>query len=104
MLTGILIILIILWLLGFISIPGFAIRDIALFHFNGRNITLWDILIFIIVAWAVESLPSPLRQIGFILVVVWLLSQLGLIAIAGLSNLIVIAVAIGLVLAILQNR
>ena len=103
MLATILVLLIVLWFLGFIHIPGLVLRNINLFTFSGHTITLWELLIFIVIVWAIEALPSPLRQIAFILVILWLLSIFGIIAIAGLSNLIVVAIIIGLVFAVLQH-
>ncbi len=51
-----------------------------------------------------ESLPSPLRQIVYVLVILWLLSTFGLIAVAGLSNFFVLALIIGLVISLFQSR
>jgi len=87
MLGTILVILLILWLFGFVSVPGLVFHNTVLFRILGHNVTLWELLMFIVIAWAIESLPSPLRQIAFILIILWLLSILGIVAIAGLSNL-----------------
>ena len=38
--------------------------NIQLFSFNGIAITLWDMLILLFIAWAIDMLPSPFRQIG----------------------------------------
>ena len=101
MLPTILIILVVLWALGYLTIPflplGFL--KITLFHLAGRSVSIFDILIFIVVLWAIEILPSPLRQIVMVLMLFWVLSTLGIIAIAGLSQMLVIAIIVGLVLA-----
>lgn len=90
-------IIIILWLFGFIQIP--YLHNI-LFHVLGRPITLYNILILLIIMWVIEILPSPLRQIVMILLFLWLLSIFGIIAIAGFSQLIVIAIIIGIIVSL----
>lgn len=104
MLGTILVILLILWLFGFVSIPWLVIHNTVLFRVLGHNVTLWELLMFIVIAWALESIPSPLRQIGFVLLLLWLLSILGIVVIAGLSNLLVVALIIGIALAIFQKH
>lgn len=103
MLGALLVVLLILWFLGIIRIPGLVIPNISLFNFNGKPVTLWEILILIMIIWAIEALPSPLRQIAVVLILLWVLNILGFIVISGLSNLITIALVIGVVLA-LFNR
>lgn len=99
MLAGLLIILIILWFLGYVHIGGISIPDVSLFVINSHTVTLWDLLILIVVAWAIGILPSPLRVIAGVLLIVWILSVLGIIAIAGigLSSILVLAIIVGLV-------
>ncbi len=101
--STVLIILIILWLLGFLRIPGLPILHREIVNLFGHSITLWEILIFIVIMWAMESLPTPLRQIAYVLVLLWVLSLFNIIAITGLSNLIVLALIIGLVVALFQK-
>jgi hypothetical protein len=76
----------------------------VLFRLFGHAITLWELLMFVVILWAMESLPSPLRQIAFVLVLLWALSILGIVAISGLSNLIIGAIIIGIILALFQGR
>ncbi len=102
--SAILIILIILWLLGFLRIPALPILHRELFNIFGHGVSLWEILVFIVIMWAMESLPSPLRQIAYVLVLLWVLSIFGIIAVSGLSNLLVLALIIGLVVALSQKR
>ncbi len=104
MLGTIIVVLLILWGLGFIHIPALSFHNIVLFRLFGHTITLWELLMFVVIVWAMESLPSPLRQIAFVLVLLWVLSIVGIIAITGLSNLIIGAILIGIVLAIFQGR
>jgi hypothetical protein len=100
MLALILVILIVLWLLGYLHIVTF-IPNIALFSLNGHTVTLWELLIFFVIIWALGILPSPLREIAAVLLLLWILSTLGIIAIAGFSSIIIIAIIVGLVLAVL---
>ncbi|HUD19074.1 MAG TPA: hypothetical protein VMR81_01345 [Patescibacteria group bacterium] len=102
MLGAILLILVVLWFFGYIHIQGISIPNFPLFVLNGHSISLWDLLIFLVILWAIESLPGPLRVIAGVLLVLWLLSTLGLIAIVGFSHLIVVVIIIGLVLAVLH--
>jgi hypothetical protein len=104
MLGTIIVILALLWGLGFLNIPSLPFQNMVLFRLFGHSITLWELLMFVVILWAMESLPSPLRQIAFVLILLWVLSILGIIAITGLSNLIIGALIIGIVLAIFQNR
>jgi len=97
MLTVLLVLLIIFWLLG-INIP-----NVILFSLNGHPITLWNILMLIVICWLLGILPSPIREIAGVLLILWILSLLGIIAIAGLSNILVIALIIGLVIFILKG-
>jgi hypothetical protein len=102
MLVAVLIILIILWFLGYIHIGNLNLPDITLFTLNGQDITLIKLLIFAVIVWAIGILPSPLRQIGFVILVIWLLSLFGILAFfAGLQSILVLAVIVGLVLALL---
>jgi len=101
MLAILLVVLIILFFLGYIHIGNLTIPDITLFSLNGRPITLWNILILLVISWALSILPSPLREIAGVLLVLWILSVLGIIAVAGFSQIIVIAIIVGIILALL---
>lgn len=98
MILAIVIILAILWFLGYAPISGVNIPNIVLFNFNNQPITLWNILILAVIGWAISILPSPFREIGGVLLILWVLSVLGILAIAGLPSILVIAIIIGLVL------
>jgi hypothetical protein len=101
MLITVLVLLVVLWLLGYIHIPTLTIPDISLFAVNGHVVTLVETLIFFVIVLAVGILPTPLRQIGYAIVVLWVLSTLGIIAIAGLSAILVLAIIVGLIAALL---
>lgn len=104
MLLAIIIILIVLWFLGYNPFSWVTIPDITLFTFNNHPITLWNVLIFLVIGWAIGILPTPLRQIASVLLALWVLSVLGVIGVAGLPSLIVIAVIVGLIFSLFSSR
>lgn len=99
----ILVLLIILWFLGFIQIPVFAIANPVLFVFNGQNITLFNILVLILIAWAIGLLPSPFWEIAMLILILWLLSILGIVVITGLPNILIIALILSLIFYLLAR-
>ena len=103
MLELLLFILVVLWLTGNLHISGIAIPRMVLFSINGEAITLVNVLIFFVILWAIGVLPDPFREIAGVLFVLWLLSVLGFIAIAGFSSLLVIAIIVGIVAAVLKK-
>ena len=102
MLVTIIIILVILWFLGYAPLSGISIPNIALFAINGHSVTLWEVLILLVVGWAIGILPRPFQTVASILLILWILSVLGILAIAGLANIIVIVIIIALILSILR--
>ena len=103
MIITLLIVLIALWIFGFLNIGFINIPDITLLTINGRPITLWDLLILLVVGVIIKILPRPFREIAFVLLILWVLSILGVLAIAGLSNILLIAIIIGLVLFVIRG-
>jgi hypothetical protein len=100
MITAILLFLVVFWLLGY---GPFQVLHVILFKFNGLAINLWDILIFLVFIWLVGTLPSPFRQIAVVFVLIWVLSLLGVVAVAGLSSILVIAIIVGVLLYLLSG-
>lgn len=100
MLVGIIIILSILWFLGYAPITGISIPNIVLFTFNNHPVTLWEVLTLAVIGWAIGILPQPFQMVASILLVLWVLSVLGVLAIAGLSNIIVLVIIVGLIVSI----
>lgn len=100
MLAAIVVILIILWFLGYAPVSGIYIPNITLFTINNHMVTLWEVLILLVVSWAIGILPRPLQAIASVLLLLWALSVLGILAIAGLSNIIVLVIIVGLVASI----
>lgn len=101
MIAALVIILIILWFFGYVHISAFPVPDLQLFVINGQPITLWNILILLVIAGIIGILPSPFREIGGVLLILWILSVLGILAITGLSSILVLAIIIGLVVYLL---
>ncbi len=100
MLIAILLILIVLWFLGYGPIEAFYV---PLFRIGGNTITIWDILIFVVVLGVINLLPSPIREIAIVLLIIWLLSVIGILAVSGLSSMIVIAIIVGVILALISG-
>ena len=96
-------ILVVLWLLGIINIPFLMKPHFPSLNILGFNLTIEKLLILGVLIWIASSLGGPLRQIVWVLVVLWILSALGIIAIGGLSNLLVIGVVVGLILSLVQK-
>ncbi|HAV14736.1 MAG TPA: hypothetical protein DCX25_00170 [Candidatus Pacebacteria bacterium] len=90
----ILILLVILTITGYIRVP---FTHISLFTIAGRTVTLNDVLIFAVVMWLIDILPSPLREIAIVALLVWILATLGVIVIAGLQQIVLIALIVGLI-------
>lgn len=104
MLFAILIILIGLWFLGYVPIGGVHIPNTVLTSVNNHPITLWNVLILFAVLWAISILPSPFREIASVLLLFWVLSVGGILAIAGLSNILLIAIIVGFGFYILKGH
>lgn len=97
MLAAIILVLIVLWFLGYIRLGNLNIPDLALFTLNGRVISLWDLLILLVIIWAIGVLPSPLRQIAMVALLLWILATLGILALSGLPSIIIIALILGFI-------
>lgn len=95
MLVAILLILIVLWVFGYMPLGGINVPNVVLFSINNHPITLWNVLILLAVGWAISILPRPFREIASVLLLLWVLSVIGILAIAGLSNILVIAIILG---------
>jgi len=100
MLIAIIIILIVLWLLGYAPISGISIPNLSLFTINNHVVTLWEVLILLVIGWAIGILPRPMQAIASVLLLLWILSVLGILAISGLSNVLVLVIIVGLIISI----
>ena len=97
MIGFILLMLIVFWFLGYIQIPYIVIPNPTLFVFNGQPITFINIIIFALIIWLISLLPTPFWEIAMLLLVLWVLSTIGVIAITGLANILIIAVIFSLI-------
>lgn len=100
MLIAIVIILAILWLLGYAPISGISIPNISLFSINNHLVTLWEVLILAVIVWAIGILPRPFQAVAGVLLVLWILSVLGIFGIAGLPSIIVLIIIVALIVSI----
>jgi hypothetical protein len=100
MLTTIIVILIILWLLGYSPLSGASIPNPVLFAINNHPITLLNILILLVISWAIGVLPSPFQAVASVLLILWILSELGIFAIAGMPSIIVLIIIVALIMSI----
>ncbi len=100
MLATIVIILVILWFLGYAPLSQISIPNLVLFTINNHQVTLWEILILAVIGWAIGILPRPLQAVASVLLILWVLSVLGILAIAGLPNIIVLVIIVGLIVSI----
>lgn len=101
MLIGVLVILFVLWLLGY---GPFQVLHLNLINLNGHVITVWDLIIFFVLIWLIDLLPSPFRQIAVVMFLIWIIAVLGFIAIPGLSSLLIISTVIGLLLYLISGK
>src|SRR3990167_10952976 len=101
MLGYLLLILILFWILGVVRIPFFSVINVPLLYIGRRAVGLYDILVFILILWLIRILPSPLREVVTVFLILWLLSFFGLFFLGGLYNLLVLILIIGLLLHIL---
>lgn len=100
MLIPIIIILIILWFLGYAPLSGISVPNVILFTINNHPVTLWEILILAVISWAISILPGPFQTVAGVLLLLWVLSVLGILAIAGLPNIIVLVIIVALIVSI----
>jgi hypothetical protein len=102
MLAVIIVFLVILWFLGYAPLSGISIPNYILFNINHHPVTLWEILILIVVGWAIGILPGPLQAIASVLLLIWILSVLGIFAVTGLPNIIVLIIIAALIFSIFK--
>lgn len=77
--------------------------NLPLFAFNGQWITLWNLVVLVVILWISSLLPRPLREIFWVLVVLWALSIFGIISFAGLQQLIIVAVVLGVIFSLFHH-
>lgn len=95
MLLALLLLLIVLWGIGLLP-QDISIPNVVFFTINGRGVTFWDFITLIVITWVIGLLPSPFQAIASVLLVLWLLSIFGILAIGGLSSLLILCIIVGL--------
>lgn len=106
MLAVLIIILAVLWLFGFVNISGFTFPDMTLFAINGRDVTLVNLLVLLLVIGAISILPTPFREIAGVLLILWVLAVIGVLSIAGfgLPSILLFAIIVGLIASLFSHR
>ena len=97
MIGFLLLVLVVLYFLGYVHLPALPISDIVLFNLFGRAISLYDVLIFLVIIYLVDLLPNPFRDIAAVLLVLYLLSFFSIVTIFGFTNVIVLVIIFGLI-------
>ncbi len=103
MILAILITLFVILLINDITIVGLPSLDITVATINRQAISLWDIITFVLVAGLIGLLPRPFREIFAVVLLVWTLSVLGIIAIGGLSTILLFGILIGTLAYLVTN-
>ncbi len=106
MLVALIVVLFILWLLGFLEIENLGFLRTPVFRADGAVVTLLDLLVGLAIILVIAALPGPLGIAAGVLFVLWLLSLAGLIAIEGipLGALILLVLIIGLLVHLFTRR
>ncbi|OGK09925.1 hypothetical protein A2767_07070 [Candidatus Roizmanbacteria bacterium RIFCSPHIGHO2_01_FULL_35_10] len=98
MLIYLLVILVILWLLGVVRIPVLSVVNSPIIYLGNKAVGLYDILVFALIIWLIRILPSPLKEIVTVFLILWLLSFFGIFFLGGLGNILVLILIIGLIM------
>jgi hypothetical protein len=93
----VIVVLIILWLAGFIQIPIF---NTAIFSVFGRPFTIHHLLILLIVGYIIRFLPGILQTAVAILLILWLVSTFLIVSLGGLANLFFLIIIIAILFSI----
>jgi hypothetical protein len=99
---AILVFLILLFLLGFIQIP-FSINNIVLLNYGPIFITLYDLIVFLFIIFIIDLLPESFRAIAYVILLLYILSFLGILAITGFSSIIVLGLIIGFIVFLVRG-
>lgn len=97
MLTLILALLVVLWLLGYFTVPYLSFLNTAWTNINGQPVTILHLLIFFVFLGLIGLLPNPFKIVAIILLALWLLSLFGFIVlVASFSQLLLMTAILGL--------
>jgi hypothetical protein len=106
MLIALVLVLAILWVLGYLQIGNLEFLRVPVLSVGERTVTLLDILVALTVILVITALPGFLAVAAGVLLTLWLLAVFGLIAIEGipLSTLIILVIIVGLLVHLLGRR
>ena len=95
MVLAILIGLLVILMVNGLSIVGLPELEVTVATINGNAISLWDLIAFVLIASLIGILPRPFREIFAVVLALWTLSVLGVLAIGGLSTILLLAILVG---------
>lgn len=104
MIEIILIILIVLWGMGYVNVPFLPSLNTSVITIFNHVVTLYDLFVFAVILWLIESLSYPLRELVSVVFVLWILSTLGVITFVGLPNIIVFVLILGLIIYLIKRK
>ena len=106
MLIAVILVLMILWALGFLQIVNVDFLRVAIANVGGRAVTILDALIGLSIVMVAVALRGPLGIVVGVLLVLWALSVVGIVVVEGipLNALLVLDLIVGLVVHVLIRR
>jgi hypothetical protein len=106
MLIALILVLMILWALGFLQIVNVDFLRVAIANVGGRAVTILDALIGLSIVMVAVALRGPLGIAVGVLLVLWGLSVVGIVVVEGipLNALLVLVLIVGLVVHVLIRR
>lgn len=106
MLIAVILVLMILWALGFLQIVNVDFLRVAIANVGGRAVTILDALIGLSIVMVAVALRGPLGIVVGVLLVLWALSVVGIVVVEGipLNALLVLVLIVGLVVHVLIRR
>lgn len=87
MVEAALMILIVLFVTGYLSIPGIHIPDYHIYTFANHIITLNELLIALVLFWIIGFVPWFLRVFLGAVLIIWILATFGIIAVNHLPEI-----------------
>jgi hypothetical protein len=104
MIIAVLVFLVLLFALGYVDINSLPLINTTLFEVFGRTVTIYDLLVFLLMVWVVDLLPRPFRELAGVVLILWLLAFFGIVAITGLSNILLLALIVGIAFYLIKGR
>lgn len=95
-------ILLVIIILALLNSMGISFMNYVVFTILNQGITIYNLLVLAIMIYLIGLLPRPFKEIVGLILVLWILSFLGIIFVGGLSNILIIAIVIVLLLNIFR--